>query len=102
MLVSHRSCRSTLVLHEIEYVTTLKDNPQRQQGQWNNHNSQRQPLFPSPQPPPKQPNHLEEALTKLTLNTNTFIEETRSNFKNQGEALKKVEVQMGDLAKQFQ
>ncbi|MED6163552.1 hypothetical protein PIB30_081078 [Stylosanthes scabra] len=32
----------------------------------------------------KQPNHLEEALIKMTFNTNTFIEETRSNFKNQG------------------
>ncbi|MED6201388.1 hypothetical protein PIB30_094437 [Stylosanthes scabra] len=44
----------------------------------------------------------EEAFTKLTLNTNTFIEETRSIFKNQGEGLKKVEVQVGDLAKQLQ
>ncbi|MED6226684.1 hypothetical protein PIB30_106226, partial [Stylosanthes scabra] len=49
-----------------------------------------------------QSSHLEEALTKLTLNTNTFIEETRSNFKNQGEALKKVEIQVGDLGKQLQ
>ncbi|MED6199184.1 hypothetical protein PIB30_073543 [Stylosanthes scabra] len=49
-----------------------------------------------------QPSHLEEALTKLTINTNAFIEETRSNFKNQREAIKKVEVQVGDLAKQLQ
>ncbi|MED6138737.1 hypothetical protein PIB30_077294, partial [Stylosanthes scabra] len=44
----------------------------------------KKPPFPSPHPPPKQPNHLEEALTKLTINTNSFMEETRANFKNQG------------------
>ncbi|MED6115765.1 hypothetical protein PIB30_093854 [Stylosanthes scabra] len=31
-----------------------------------------------------------------------LLQKTRSNFKNQGEAIKKVEVQVGDLAKQLQ
>ncbi|MED6123756.1 hypothetical protein PIB30_052353 [Stylosanthes scabra] len=37
-------------------------------------------------------NYLEAALEKLTIHTNTFIEETRVNFKNQGEAIKILEV----------
>ncbi|MED6165454.1 hypothetical protein PIB30_099697 [Stylosanthes scabra] len=88
---------------------------QGNQGQWNNNNfqnnrkpqqpPQRQPPYPqpsnnSPQTPLKQSDYLEDALAKLTINCNTFIDETRSNLKNQGEALKKVEVQVGDLAKQ--
>ncbi|MED6152311.1 hypothetical protein PIB30_090693 [Stylosanthes scabra] len=84
---------------------------QGNQDQWNNNNfqnnhkpqqpPQRQPPYPQPsnnstQTPLKQSDYLEDALAKLTINCNAFIDETRSNLKKQGEAIKKVEVQVGD------
>ncbi|MED6168952.1 hypothetical protein PIB30_016639 [Stylosanthes scabra] len=80
-------------------ISTEQNNRQPQQP------PQRQPPYPqpsnnSPQTPLKQSDYLEDALAKLTINCNAFIDETRSDLKNQGEALKKVEVQVGDLAKQ--
>ena len=47
-----------------------------------------------PQPQPSSIN-LEEALTKFALNTNTFVGETRANFKNQASQLHDLEVQLG-------
>ncbi|MED6211025.1 hypothetical protein PIB30_069689 [Stylosanthes scabra] len=37
----------------------------------------------------------------MTINTNNFIEETRSNFKNQGESIRNSETQVSQLAKQL-
>ncbi|MED6163606.1 hypothetical protein PIB30_081621, partial [Stylosanthes scabra] len=34
---------------------------------------------------------IKDALTKLTINTNTFMDETRANFKSQGESIRKLE-----------
>ncbi|MED6202587.1 hypothetical protein PIB30_107064 [Stylosanthes scabra] len=72
-----------------------------------------QPL-PSPQqnnllPPPKpQPTSFEAALEKLTLTTTTFVqttnnfmEETRANFRNQEAAIRNLETQVDQIAKQL-
>ncbi|MED6150057.1 hypothetical protein PIB30_068524, partial [Stylosanthes scabra] len=50
---------------------------------------------------PEATGHLEEALTKLTINTNTFMEENRSNFKNLGESIQNLETHVSQLAKQL-
>ncbi|MED6117901.1 hypothetical protein PIB30_114319, partial [Stylosanthes scabra] len=69
---------------------------QRTNNNFNNQNWPYQPPFQRQQPyqppampvqPPQkqsQPSSLEAALEKLTLSTTAFMEETRSNFKNQG------------------
>ncbi|MED6186637.1 hypothetical protein PIB30_068644, partial [Stylosanthes scabra] len=71
---------------------------------------QQQPPHFLPQPPPKPPQHnsVEATLEKLTLSTvgfeqstNNFIEEARVNFKNHGEAIRNLEVQMGEISKQL-
>ncbi|MED6150868.1 hypothetical protein PIB30_076719 [Stylosanthes scabra] len=65
-------------------------------------------LPPPPSPKPLQPNSIEAALERLTLSTvdfiqstNNFFDEAKSNFKNHGEAIRRLEVQMGDIAKQL-
>ncbi|MED6165711.1 hypothetical protein PIB30_102242, partial [Stylosanthes scabra] len=60
-----------------------------------------QQSFSSPQPPQKQLSYLEEALTKLALNTNSFMDETRANFRNQEASIRNLEVQVGQMAKQL-
>ncbi|MED6225404.1 hypothetical protein PIB30_093408, partial [Stylosanthes scabra] len=64
-------------------------------------------LPPPPQPKPPQTN-FEAALEKLTMTTmefvqttTTFIEEARTNFRNQESAIKNLETQMGQIARQF-
>ncbi|MED6224800.1 hypothetical protein PIB30_087659 [Stylosanthes scabra] len=37
----------------------------------------------------------------MTIKTNNFIEETRSNFRNQGEFIRNLETQVSQLAKQL-
>ncbi|MED6113514.1 hypothetical protein PIB30_071525 [Stylosanthes scabra] len=64
-------------------------------------------LPPPPQPKPPQAN-FEAALEKLTMTnmefvqtTTTFIEEARTNFRNQESAIRNIETQMGQIARQF-
>ncbi|MED6112332.1 hypothetical protein PIB30_060732 [Stylosanthes scabra] len=67
---------------------------QGQQKQFNNQapqNSQRQTSFPPAQPPQKQPNYLEDALTKLTINTNSFMDETRASLRNQEASIRNLD-----------
>ncbi|MED6115896.1 hypothetical protein PIB30_095051 [Stylosanthes scabra] len=52
--------------------------------------------------------HLKRALEKLTLKTsefvqttNNFIEEARANFRNQNSAIRNLETQVGQIAKQL-
>ncbi|MED6178445.1 hypothetical protein PIB30_107609, partial [Stylosanthes scabra] len=52
-------------------------------------------------PPQKQPNYLEEALTKLTINTNSFMDETRAVLRNQEASIRNLEIQVGQIAKQL-
>ncbi|MED6165851.1 hypothetical protein PIB30_103597, partial [Stylosanthes scabra] len=61
-----------------------------------------QQSFSSPPPPQKQPGYLEEALTKLALNTNSFMDETRANFKNQEASIRNLEVQVGGKSIEIQ
>ncbi|MED6140686.1 hypothetical protein PIB30_095770 [Stylosanthes scabra] len=67
-----------------------------------------QPGLPNLQPKPPQPNSFEAALEKLTLKTskfvqttNNFIEEARANFRNQDSAIRNLETQVGQIAKQL-
>ncbi|MED6151840.1 hypothetical protein PIB30_086227, partial [Stylosanthes scabra] len=62
-------------------------------------------LPPPPQPKPPQAN-FEAALEKLTMTTmefvqttTTFIEEARTNFRNQESAIRNLETQMGQIAR---
>ncbi|MED6201018.1 hypothetical protein PIB30_090914 [Stylosanthes scabra] len=67
-----------------------------------------QPGLPNLQPKPPQPNSFEAALEKLTLKTsefvqttNNFIQEARANFRNQDSAIRNLETQVGQIAKQL-
>ncbi|MED6220623.1 hypothetical protein PIB30_046521 [Stylosanthes scabra] len=70
---------------------------------------QQQPnIPPAPQPKPPQTTSFEAALEKLTLTTtgfvqttNNFIEEARANFRNQESAIRNLETQVGQIAKQL-
>ncbi|XP_061358929.1 uncharacterized protein LOC133303083 [Gastrolobium bilobum] len=56
------------------------------------------------QPPPiplKEPSGLEKLVETLASTTNAFIQETRSNFKNQETSIRNLETQIGQLAKQL-
>ncbi|MED6153557.1 hypothetical protein PIB30_103212, partial [Stylosanthes scabra] len=66
-----------------------------------------QPPFPQ-QPKPTSTQSFEAALEKLTLttagfvqSTNQFIEEARSNFRNQESSIRNLETQVGQIAKQL-
>ncbi|MED6165149.1 hypothetical protein PIB30_096791 [Stylosanthes scabra] len=67
-----------------------------------------QPVLPNLQSKPPQPNSFEAALEKLTLKTsefvqttNNFIEEARANFRSQDSAIRNLETQVGQIAKQL-
>ncbi|MED6164130.1 hypothetical protein PIB30_086757 [Stylosanthes scabra] len=70
---------------------------------------QQQPnIPPAPQPKPPQTTSFEATLENLTLTTagfvqttNNFIEEARANFRNQESAIRNLETQVGQIAKQL-